>query len=95
MPPAREAESVRARRQPQVEGGEEEFRVRWKGCTWEMDTWEPKSAVADELIVRFAAMEEAQRRAFGDRRTSSQRADGGSRAGGAAAKKKGSSFVRF
>ena len=55
--PTREPESIRARRM--TEEGEEEFRIRWKGCTWEKDTWEPaaKLQLPEALRADFEARE--------------------------------------
>ena len=43
-------ESIRAKRVG--EGGEEEYLVRWKGCTWEEDSWEPMATELGEALVK-------------------------------------------
>jgi hypothetical protein len=81
----REVDSLRARRE--TADGTEEFRVRWKGCTWEEDTWRPRESLGDEHIERFLRMEAAQKRVA--------ELEAQSRQGKKQKAKKGSSFVRF
>ena len=79
----RDVDSLRARRVNA--DGQEEFRVRWKGLTWEDDTWEPRDALAMEHIDRFLIMEAAQKRANPAKEEAPAKKK----------KAKGSSFVRF
>ena len=83
---ALEAESIRARRETSEEGGEETFLVRWKGCTWEDDTWVPRSEIDEDIVSRFLAKEEARKRSAPPEAPPRPAGKG---------KKKGASFVRF
>ena len=74
----REVDSIRARREAE---GVEEFRVRWKGCNWEQDTWLPRSDIPEEHVARFMQKQPTHKRA--------QAVPGGT------GKKRGSSFVKL
>ena len=52
---AQVAESISAKRVS--ESGGEEYRVRWKGCTWEEDSWEPAATLGELLVADFEARE--------------------------------------
>ena len=66
--------------------GGEEFLIRWKGCTFEEDSWEPKANIIDEsLITDFEAREARREAALAAQK--SKRKKG--------AKVKGSKFVCF
>lgn len=57
----RVAESIRTRRVSET--GEAEYRVRWKGCTWEEDTWESRATLEADggsALAKFEAQEEAK-----------------------------------
>ena len=80
-----EVESIRAKRVNEDTGGEE-FLIRWKGCTFEEDSWEPKANIIDEsLITDFEAREARREAALAAQK--SKRKKG--------AKVKGSKFVCF
>ena len=79
---AREVESIRARRE--TAEGEEEFRVRWRRCTWEEDSWVPRERIPSPVVSRFLEQEEARKRAIKPEPDDKP----------ASKKKRGASFVR-
>ena len=41
-------------------------RARWKGCTWEQDTWVARDQIRDQLVLAtFEAREEQRKRVLG------------------------------
>ena len=87
-----EVESIRAQRT--TEEGAVEYLIRWKGHTWEDDTWEPKENVLDPaLVADFEAREKAR-----EEKLAKKGAKRGKPAAGAdakAAKRKARGLVKF
>ena len=87
-----EVESIRAQRT--TEEGAVEYLIRWKGHTWEDDTWEPKENVLDPaLVADFEACENAREEKLAKK--GAQRGKPAAGADAKAAKRKARGLVKF